>query len=305
MGVFDKILESIPDSDRAFFDKYPQVRQQVEAIEESLRLAKAAAEENDAAVKAWEEYLYGAEQPDGTRQGGVWDDSAKNFKPVIEAQREIEQYRRRVSDLEKLVEAGTDMTFDEILANLQQRGFVTRDQIEPLQKAVQSSAKQEDINRVAGAFEFFYANTADLPAKHLAEFGEPMNFREYLEFVRKQNLIADPQRAYDMFVAGRRQEILKAQEEKKQQEIQEQIEKARQAGLEEGKRLAAMGQSGIPTDQDSGVASYNPAVAEVVQKAAKPDGTVAVPPEARLGDGVRAAIAAQLFKQGKLGGTVQ
>jgi hypothetical protein len=297
MGVFDEIIKRVGDEGRQYLEK-DDVKQYLASLEEDLRRSEET-------VQAWEEYLWGRQNPDGTRTGGIWDDEKKNFKPVIEARQKIEEQEAELARLRQLVEAGSDMTFDEILENLQKRGFVTREQIAEIEQRAKQAVTRDDLGRVTNAFEFFYTKTAGLPAAHLAEFGKPLNFEDYLEFARKQNMVSDPMAAYEAYVRPMRQEIEAKRRAEEQERIQREIEEAKRKGIEEGKRLASMGETGIPADQVGPGTAYSPAVAEALKSAVKPDGTVKPPEGSKLGDGVRAALAAQLLRQGKLTGPVQ
>lgn len=299
MSAFDDILKAVAEDDRAVLSKYPQIKETIEKIEENLAAAQAYANE-------WADYIDGKLDPQtGKRIGGEFDREAGNFRRVIEAEKRANEAQQRIAALEAAVETGADMTFDEILTGLKQKGFVTKDEVQDAVKPLTANlAKREELSGLAGNMGFLYGRTASLPARYLHEFGDPnFDMDKFLEFVQQSGSVADPMAAYDRYVAPKREELRLAAEKKKEEEWQAKLaaerEAAKREGIEQGRKEAAMSAEKLPTDQFGAAPSMMPGIRERIEKARKPDGTLEVPADMSLKDPALAVLGAKMLAEGK------
>ena len=306
MAVFDDIINAVPEEDRGALRKHPQLKAAVEQLEASVAEANSK-------IAEWDDFIYGRVVDPATkrREGGEYDPEAKTFRRVTEIQGRLAEAEARTAQLVAAAETGAEMTFDEILQGLQAKGFMTKTEVEAtVLPLVAKFAPAETVSTLAANFQHIYARTANLPVKHRAEFGEDLDFDAYFQHMQKTNGLGDPQRAYEGFVAGRREEIRKAADTKREADHQTELatarETARTEGIAQGKKDAVMGQGGsLPVDQAGPPNALMPGVRAQLEKAKQADGSFKIPADSKLGDGVRAAIAAQLHKEGKLQEQVQ
>lgn len=287
MGFFDEFAVQTGITDEAdrkvaldLAVKYPGFRQAVDETDDKLR--------------AWE-----------TWKDSAWDTAASKTKDQVRVESELEQARVRVQQLEAAGGGfGTDMTFDEIDAQLKSKGYVSKDQIADLAKPIATS----EVNRMAGNIENFFKRTATLPTEHFAEFGAHLNFDELLDRYSKSPG-GDPRIVYDQMVAPVRDERRKASETKKEEEHQLALKTAREEGERAGAQRAAMaaGQPGMPTDQSGASA---PTMGPVQRQQAErfkvaSEAANAAGGERPLGSGVNPSEGLAWLQEFRNGGAVQ
>lgn len=229
MGFFDEFVVKTgitEESDRLaaleLAKRYPNFQKMVDEADEKLR--------------AWE-----------TWKDSAWDAAAGKPTAQVRAEAELDQARARVQQLEAVGGGfGTDMTFDEIEAQLGQKGYAKADKVTELAKPVATA----EVNRMAGNIEQFYKRTLTLPVEHFQEFGAHLDTDKLLELYAKSPG-GDPRVVYEQMVGPIREEKRKAAEAKKEEEHQAALVAAREEGERAGAQRAAMapGTSGMPVDQ--------------------------------------------------------
>lgn len=214
MAIFDDIVKGIEATDRAVLDKYPQLKQSVDAIESQAR-------ELNQKLGAWAQW-----------KAENWNDQTNTTRREAELLAELE--------VAKAGNGSDPLTsFGDITKDLEKQGFA---KTETVNKAI-----QEQLDRLALGFEEVYKRTVTLPFKHAKEFGPDaeLDMGAVLDHMRKNN-IHDPAKAYDDFVAPKRAELQKQREAEIAAKHAEEIA----AAEKRGEMKAAMGTGGrLPTDQ--------------------------------------------------------
>lgn len=276
MNVFDQILQQfVPDeADRAVISKYPQLAESY----------------NQVAAKNLQNQQWFSEN--------LVDDSGKTKKELA-LEEQLRQHQERIA---AMAASGGDMNFDEILAGLKAKGFVSGDDLTAKIADVDKTFSERINNRDSGVLHFF-AKTANLAVQHKEEFGEPFDAEGFVKQYQASGTY-DPKAVYDSLVAAKREEKRNAEIKRLQEENQTLIEKARKEGEEAGRRAAAMESvqlnGGLPVDQgrNSGAASMGWLQRRQLDRSmAKDENGNQVVPGGKLGDGTAtAAIMEQLRK---------
>ena len=281
MGVFDEILSRADEADRAVLNKYPDLRRYAEehqTFATELNTLRPKFKEADEAAKKWESW-----------RAQNWDQESGTTKTEKDM---AEMYRAEAARAAALEAAsGADMTFEEILGNLQQKGFATKAEIEQvITEKTKGFATKEDTTQVGNnldrAMQFVYAKSYNLGRRHEKEFGEELDMASVLTYMG-ENKIADPELAYSQMIAPKREAQQKKQAEELAAKHAKDLEDAKLAGITEGQKKTAMS-ARIPTDQSGpgGLGHLQRAQLDrsMVKKAE--NGTPEVPTGVKLGDGV-------------------
>jgi hypothetical protein len=283
MPLFDKLLEQVKDEDKTVLDKYPQLKETVTNLE-------AAYADADQRLLGWERWKI-----------DNWDDQAQTTKQAVVLQ-------QRVRELEA---AGvSDMTFEEIKAQLQKDGFVaTKADLEAaltpkLQGFISSDDHQKALNNLAAGFEQMYAKSANLPLKHQREFNEELDMSALFKYMNETKIF-DPEEAHSKMVAARRAEAATAAKAAEDAKHAQEILDAEARGAKAKAEELAMSASGSPTD----LGGPAPLMGHLDRlRMAEGDPSKGLPEtvqKARLGDMTTAQEAFQEWRKSKLGGTVQ
>jgi hypothetical protein len=224
MALFEKLLEQVKDEDKTVLDKYPQLKETVTNLE-------AAYADADQRLLGWERWKI-----------DNWDDAAQTTKQAVALQ-------NRVRELEA---AGvSDMTFDEIKAQLQKDGFVaTKADMDAAMKAqgfISADDHQKALNNLAAGFEQMYAKSVNLPLKHQREFNEDLDMPALFKYMN-ENKVFDPEEAHSKMVATRRAEASTAAKTAEDAKHAQDILDAEARGAKAKAEELAMSASGSPTD---------------------------------------------------------
>jgi hypothetical protein len=281
MGAFDEILKVADEADRTVLNKYPDLKKFVDerdVLATEVNTLRPKFKEADEAAKKWEAWRF-----------QNWDQDAGTTKTEKAM---AEMYRAEAARAAALEAAsGADMTFEEILTNLQQKGFATKAEIEQvITEKTKTFATKEDTTNVGNnldkAMQFVYAKSYNLGRRHEKEFGEELDMAAVLTYMGK-NQIADPELAYSQMIAPKREELRKKQADELAAKHTKELEDAKKAGIEEGAKKTAMSQR-VPTDQQGPGGLGHLQRAQLDRSLVKKDtnGAPEVPTGVKLGDGV-------------------
>ena len=282
MGVFDEILNRADEADRAVLNKYPDLKRYAEehqVFATELNTLRPKFKEADTKLSEWEQW-----------KADNWDQDAGTTKTEKAM---AEMYRAEAARAAALEAAsGADMTFEEILGNLQQKGFATKADIEQvITEKTKTLATKEDTTKVGEnldrAMQFVYAKSYNLGRRHEKEFGEELDMAAVLTYMGT-NRIADPELAYSQMIAPKREELRKKQGEELAAKHAKDLEDAKLAGITEGQKKTAMS-ARIPTDQQGpgGLGHLQRAQLDrATAKKSEANGVPEVPTGVKIGDGV-------------------
>lgn len=295
MGAFEDIVAQATPEDRIILAKYPGLKKSSDEVDEY----KAKFSDADGRLRQWEDW-----------KAREWDSTARMTKQQKLALERAEQLQTDLATLQ--ASAGAEMTFEEILAGLQGKGFITKAELDqtlknqikdswtpgtPEGKLVTDKAVAEVTGAMSLGFEHVFTKTFNLGRRHEKEFGEELEIGTVLKYMN-ENRVNDPEIAYNQMMAGRRSEAEKKRREevetKHKEELEVQTKKAREEGEKEGVKKAAMSQGGrIPTDQGTspGSVGHLQRLQQERQKiSTKPPEGADVPAGVKLGQGTLAEL---------------
>lgn len=280
MGAFEDILNKAEEADRAVLNKYPDLKK---FLNEDLPAIQTKYADVDGRLKKWEDWR--------TKQ---WDDESGTTKTEKAMAELYRAEQARATALEAAQAAGGEMTFEEILGNLQQKGFATKAEIESVvsekTKTLFSKEDGEKLgNNLDSALQFVYAKSYNLGRRHEKEFGEELDMGEVLKYMGA-NKIHDPEAAYTQMTATKRADLQKKLATEADEKNKKAIEDAKAAGILEGEKKAAM--SGrVPTDQSGpGLGHMERARMERAKASKTADGQADVPANVKLGENVLSTL---------------
>ena len=217
MSVFDDLLKSIPEEDRAILDKHPELKTTVEKLE-------------------------GAVTQYGTWYQDNWDKEHGMTKSEYAVRQEASALQAK---LDAASAAGIGNENGDFISEARKAGFLSVDDANKLLDQRVQQINQTFENTIAG-MDRFYGAAYSLGFKHKDEFGEPLDTRALLKFINEKK-IQDPELAYEQMVASKRAEIGNAKHQKELQEAEER-------GANRVRQEQAMGTSGmLPTDNTGGI----------------------------------------------------
>jgi len=233
MGLFDKLIEEVAETDREVFKRYPKLAEKVDSDDQKLT--------------EWEN----------------WRKQHFNEELAM-TNNAVEALRQKDAEIEalRLLQAG-DMNWDDmkgnvetlIQANLKNGKVATQDDINRFLEAerakltVKVGDKQIPITEYAQnlerGMEMTYAKTAHLPAKYYREFGDkaPEFTIEALFKHMQDNKISRFEDAYDSYVKPLR-------DEKQATERTAELERVKAEAKAEAKAEWAMKGGSLPTDSE-------------------------------------------------------
>jgi len=316
---FDTLLEKIQDEERRqtfakLLEEEPQLAEEVkggllrqEEFSRKMNEISSQAKQAEEIQKKFEEleaqYKATKEELDQWNQWyeQAWDPEKKTTKAHAQALEELENARQKIEELESLVEAGDEMTledlnkrFDELI---QQRGILTRQELERT-GVVTADQLRRHLEMWGVSAEDFLAEFETTADRYKEEFGEVLDRKALLNFAREKGLQIGP--AYEEFVREKREAVRKQREEEREKEIERKLEEARRQGEEEARKKLAMGENGrIPVDVGT---PPEPGILEKrLQQEAMKNSNDLSSPEAlknvKLGQGILARAAAQELRQ--------
>lgn len=214
-----------------------------------------------------------------------YDDTQKKTKAEIRLEEELQAMRES---------RGEEVDFQQMTtfidAKLRDSGIVTTSQFpELLEKAI--APQKQEIDNVLTGMSNVVTQLIPLAMRHSKEFDEILTHDQIEKMYAdaSKNGIRDINVAYDQFVAGRREEIRKKQ-------FDEQIQKAKEEGLAEGRRNAAMSPEGqIPTD--NGQPNVGHLQQTLHMKRSDAEKATEIPSEVRLGEGLSRFVAQKYREQ--------
>jgi hypothetical protein len=281
MGIFDQILQDIPQEDRAILVKYPQLKTAVEDLETKNTNWNQWATEN-------------------------YDFQSNATKAEVELRSQLESETQRALALEQQVGTGDDMTFEQIEADLNRRGYIKKADVDsaiaPHLKAVEDKANTA-VNQTAVGMQFLYTKVTPMVIDHSREFpNETLDLDKFFKHMEDTKSYGNPKAAYDAFVAPQREAARQKAAEALATKHKEELESATKAAEEKGRKeaLEQSGMSRLPVDQRGPSEGMSPNQSRIIAAAKKEDGSFVVPKEAELGDGSLAVIGAEMLRAGKL-----
>ena len=295
MGVFDEILSRADEADRVVLNKYPDLKRYAEehqVFAAELNTLRPKFTEADKKVSEWE-----------TWKANNWDQAAGTTKTEKAM---AEMYRAEAARAAALeASSGADMTFEEILGNLQQKGFATKADIEQVvTEKTKGFATKDDTTQVGNnldrAMQFVYAKSYNLGRRHEKEFGEELDMSAVLTYMGA-NKIGDPELAYSQMIAPKREALQKKQAEDLAAKHTKELEDAKAAGITEGQKKTAMSQR-VPTDQQGTGGGFGHLQrAQMERSLVKKDanGASEIPVGVKLGDQVLATLGYEEYMKGK------
>lgn len=291
MGAFDDILDDlkVEAGDREvilpFVKKYPDLESAVIRRSEYNRKLDEMDREKTTRAKDFEEL---ESWRNVTKEH--WDPEAKNWKEVAFLENQLTAEKQRASDLQKLVEAGGEMNFDDVLKGLNDKGYVTKTDLTPFMPKTEYEA---DVNKRLGTHaastEYIFGKVAPYLTKYNREFNDDMPMEDFMKFATANDLWKDPQKAYEQFTAGKRQQL-------EFDRLNKEVEAAEQRGYEKAK---AEKQATHQPDDTSG---NNPQTMGPLQMRLKQqkEGNKEPVLNGKLGDGSAAAAGMEALRNGTL-----
>jgi hypothetical protein len=234
MGLFDKLLPKIEEADRAVFQKYPDVKEAIDALEATKAELETKYRVADDYVKRWEAFDLKTN----------WDKDSNMPRAAKEV---IDQQTARILELE--AKQGSDMTWEDmepiVTAKLgkefDSRGVLTKDKFEKEVKPEFTKYADEKVNTLASGFDIVLNEFGPLFTKHAREFGEDLEPKKVWDHMKEKGIgkITD---GYNSFVEAKRNEKVAAQHKSE-------IEAAEARGRENALKEKAMGKEGqMPGD---------------------------------------------------------
>jgi len=220
MGIFEEILAKAEDSDRAVLEKYPELKQSMEKLE-------------NAAVDYAKWYA------------ANWDEEHGMTRGEWAARQQLQELQARLEALEANPGSMSDEHASSLLEDARRAGLLSHAEV---QKILDERLKQyqEQTNQVLSGMQAFYGQVYGLGFKHKDEFGEPLDPNELWNYMVRTG-VRDPKVAYEQMVAPKRAEIQAKQQEQLLKEAEERgAQRARQ-------ELAMGGQNALPTDTSGGI----------------------------------------------------
>ncbi len=236
MGFFEDILAKAEEADRAILNKYPDLKKY---LNEDLPAIQTKYKDVDEKLTKWENW-----------RKTQWDDESGTTKSEKAMAELYKAEQARATALEAA--SGAEMTFEEILTNLQQKGYATKEDITTAltekSKDFFSKTDGEKLgNNLDSALQFVYAKSYNLGRRHEREFGEELDMGAVLKYMG-ENKIHDPEAAYMQMTASKREELRRKQAEETEAKHKKEVDDAKAAGVQEGEKKAAMS-ARVPTDQ--------------------------------------------------------
>lgn len=241
MGVFDDILASRVNDEAE--------RKTLAELSAKYGL-NAVVEDWDGKLKGWEDWSKANVIQDPNNPGKILT------KGEMALRSQVGELETKVRDYETTLLTGGDVNFDDVIRELDKRGVVNKTQVEAVVNPVKAQAdelktrmEQQYVN-----MDRFYWSTMNLPVKHNREFGEDLDAMKFREFYIK-GTEADPNKAYDLFVAEKR--TAKQTELAKQKEAEQAAAmKAKyEEGVKAGKLAASQSQQSVGMPADQGTAA--------------------------------------------------
>lgn len=293
MSLFDEILAKVPEGEREILAKYPELKANVEraeALAGEVDKQKTTMADWDTRLRGWESWKL-----------NNWDDAKGMPKGQIQAQEEAAAARRELAELQARGEVN-DMTFEEILAGLQGKGFVTKDDVAKTLKesgVVDAKTIDQRFAQMDDGMSYIYGATAHLPLEHSQEFGKPMKVTDLFKYMSEHKL-ADPQLAYDRMV----EPLRRAKQEEVSAARTKEIDDLKAHHAEEVERIkreaadaAQAAQLSAPSPLDAGVGH---AGVRLTRPTHDPNAEgPKIPEKVELGQGDLAASLAKFYREQK------
>lgn len=218
MGAFDDILDDlkVAPEDRGVIlpvvQKYPELNDAVmrrkvfNQHEDEMAREKAARSKDYEELENWRGVSKNDWDPEAvdpvTGRKGTW----KQFVVLSDKASAAEQ---RAEDLQKLVDAGGEMNFDEVLKGLNDKGYVTKTDLTPFMPKTDYEADiKKRLDTWGGSTEYIIGNVAPLVTRYAREYpGEDMDVTGFIRHASANDLWKEPGKAYESFTAGKRQEL--------------------------------------------------------------------------------------------------
>lgn len=289
---FGQLLSSLSEEVKT---QHPELVQAIQAASE-LQAKYAAAQEE---LNQWQQW-----------RANNWDDAAGKTKAEAALQAELEQLAAENEALRaqllgspttpasqpssappatpSQVRAAVSQLAGNYLTEEQARALVNQLLAERVTTQQLNQAIAEATNSIVKAVANVLPRSLDAFARHMREFGEPLEASKLMEYMQKNN-ITDPIQAWEQMVAPIR-------EERRQREIEQKIKEAEQRGAERAKQELAMSMTKVPVDMTG-----SPALAMQAGYLGHPKEEDGVPEDVQLGEGRLAQfMLADLQRQGKL-----
>jgi len=142
-----------------------------------------------------------------------WDPAANDgkgdWKQHVVLRQQLTEAEQKAADLQKLVEAGGEMDFDQVLSGLKDKGVVMKTDIAGLMpKSEYETDVAKRLDTMGVNTEIVFASVAPLVTKYTRDFpGDDLDVRGFMQFTTANKLWTDPQKAYEQFTAGKRQQL--------------------------------------------------------------------------------------------------
>lgn len=293
MGAFDEILDDlkVDQADREvilpFVKKYPDLESAVIRRKEYNQKLDEFDREKTARAGDWKEL---ESWRDVSKEN--WDPEKKDWKQHIVLSEKLTAAEQRAEDLQKLVDAGGEMNFDEVLKGLNDKGYVTKTDLTPFMPKTDYEADiKKRLDTWGGSTEYIIGNVAPLVTRYAREYpGEDMDVTGFIRHASANDLWKEPGKAYESFTAGKRQELEVNRLKKEAEDAKTELQTIRD------KRAAAS------QPDDTGGASPQAMGALQMRlkqnKEAAAGGTVVS--NGKLGDGTAAAAGLERLRNGTL-----
>jgi hypothetical protein len=294
VAVFDDILNAVPEEEKTNFEeRFPQIRESVEALETRNQELQSQVEEAETKVQAW-----------NTWRQDNWDTEAEMTHTEAGLRSQVTDLEQRNAELQEGAE--TEMTFDEILTGLKEKGVVTKEELDQKLKdagGLSPADAQAIVNQQAIGTEAFYGKTYGIGFKHMKEFDEVLEMDTLLDYMREKKEF-DPQAAYDKMVAGRREEMATAKATADEEARKAELEAAEEKGRKQALQETTMRNGGqLPTDQAGSNDKIGHLQRSKLESAkAGSEGEKAVPDGVQLGTGQLAHLGFEELQKSRSGG---
>lgn len=210
MGAFDEILDDlkVEVSDREVIlpivAKYPDLQDAVMRRKVYNQKLDEMDREKTTRAKDFEEL-----ESWRTVTKENWDQEKKDWKQHIVLSEKLTAAEQRSADLQKLVDEGGEMNFDQVLSGLKEKGVVLKDDIKDvMRKPDYEGDITKRLDTWGSSTEYIIGNVAPLVTKYAREYpGEDMDVSSFIRHTSANNLWKEPQKAYESFTAGKRQEL--------------------------------------------------------------------------------------------------
>uniref|UniRef100_UPI0034E2FC69 hypothetical protein n=1 Tax=Methanothrix sp. TaxID=90426 RepID=UPI0034E2FC69 len=235
-GIFDEILAKVDEQDRSVLEKYPELKETVEKLEQAAVDYAAWYREN-------------------------WDEEHGMTRSEWAARQQMEDLNRQLELLRSNPSSFSDQGAEDVLEQARSAGMISQAE---LQKILDERIRtlQQEQDRILSGMQNFYANVYTLGFRHKDEFGEPLNPSELYNYMVKTGL-RDPATAYEQMVAPLRQK-------KMQEQMEQKIREAEERGARKAQEEMAMKSPGLPTDTSGGIAGVSGIASTAATKAELP-----------------------------------